>query len=194
MRIQRRETRIIRALAVALAVLACFAAPAPAEVEWLSSFGASGRTGGAFKGPASVAINHSTGDVYVADRQNNRIQEFTRRRLIHPAWGFDVVASGEDDKPFANEVQRIQIKASTAPSNSISREPPPPPSRPRPKSKPPWTTSMSGFGGGRDGHRGARRLDGSNPYLVTFRGILAGEEMPPISSTPPASGSRSARS
>src|SRR5262250_1898771 len=108
MRIQRRQS-ILQALLVALSALAYFAARAAAEVEWLSTFGASGTTGGAFNRAAGVAINDANEHVYVADRQNNRIQEFDAAGNFIRAWGYDVVASGEDNQTPANEQQSITI-------------------------------------------------------------------------------------
>jgi hypothetical protein len=125
MRIQRRETVIMlqpttrrhaaslrmlcRALVPALALLAFFAAPAAAEVEWLSTFGASGGAGGAFNRAAGLAINNETEDVYVADRENNRIQQFDSEGNFIRAWGFDVVASGPDQN--GNEIQTLTVRA-----------------------------------------------------------------------------------
>ena len=41
------------------------------------SFGASGGGGGEFNGPAGVAVNESTGDVYVVDESNDRVEWFS---------------------------------------------------------------------------------------------------------------------
>ncbi len=40
------------------------------------SFGSQGKGEGRFARPSGVAVNNSTGDVYVADRDNNRVEEF----------------------------------------------------------------------------------------------------------------------
>ncbi len=40
------------------------------------SFGSEGKAGGQFAHPSGIAVNDSTGDVYVADRYNDRVEEF----------------------------------------------------------------------------------------------------------------------
>ena len=99
----------LAALASTLAVLA-FASSASAEVTYDSSFGSAGAGGGQFDEPAGIAQNTATGNLYVADRHNNRIQELTEGGEFLRAWGYDVVASGVDNQPFVDEVQRITVK------------------------------------------------------------------------------------
>ena len=70
------------------------AAAAHGEITYQSSFGSAGSGAGQLSDPASVSINNSTGDVYVADNGNNRIQQFTEDGEFVRAWGYDVVASG----------------------------------------------------------------------------------------------------
>ena len=86
-------------------------AGAGAEETYQFSIGSSGSGAGQFNEPAGIAVNQATGNVYVADRANNRVQEFSGAGAFIQAWGYDVVASGEDDKPFANEVQKIRVQA-----------------------------------------------------------------------------------
>ena len=99
------------------------------------------------------------------------------------AWGFDVVASGEDNKPFANEVQRIQIKASSGtfklnfggstaaiPYNATAAE-----------VQTALNAVLAGFASTATVTGGPGDATGSNPYLVTFDGgPVAGEELPPM--------------
>jgi hypothetical protein len=54
------------------------------------SFGAEGSAAGQLKEPSGVAVNDTTHDVYVADRGNNRIDEFEADGTFVRAWGFDV--------------------------------------------------------------------------------------------------------
>jgi hypothetical protein len=108
-----KRRNILIALLLACAALLQVAGPAQAEIAFQSSFGESGEGAGQFSRPAGVAVNHTTGDVYVVDRGNNRIQQFTKDGGFIRAWGFDVVASGEDDKPFVNEVDEVKIRASS---------------------------------------------------------------------------------
>src|SRR5689334_4569277 len=74
------------------------------EVKFKSAFGAAGALGGQFNSPAGAAVNDTTGDVYIADRGNNRIQEFNASGGFIRAWGYDVVASGDDNVTPPNEV------------------------------------------------------------------------------------------
>src|SRR5215213_8777902 len=104
-----RGRRLSLLLLSACAVLSLFAASARADLSFQYTFGSSGSGAGQFEEPAGVAVNGSTGDVYIADRQNNRIQQFTEQGDFIRAWGYDVVASGEDDKPFADEVQQVTV-------------------------------------------------------------------------------------
>jgi hypothetical protein len=101
---------LLAALASALATLV-LAAAASAEVTYDSSFGSAGAEGGQFNEPAGIAQNTSTGNLYIADRENNRVQELTEDGEFLQAWGYDVVESGVDNKPFVDEVQRVTIKA-----------------------------------------------------------------------------------
>src|SRR4051812_12858670 len=88
-------------LALSVACLALIqAAAAHGEITYQTSFGSGGSEAGQFSEPASVSIDNSTGDVYVADNGNNRIQQFTEDGDFVRAWGYDVVASGGDDKPL----------------------------------------------------------------------------------------------
>ena len=68
---------------------------------------------GQFLEPAGIAINNATGNFYVADRGQHRIQEFDSTGKFIRMWGFDVVSSGEDDKPFVNEVQQVKVKGTS---------------------------------------------------------------------------------
>jgi hypothetical protein len=103
-------------VAASFAIALALAGTANAEVNWQFTFGESGSGAGQFNKPAGIAINQATENVYVADRGeaasgNERIQEFTSSGSFIRAWGFDVVKEGEDDKPPANEVQTVRIKA-----------------------------------------------------------------------------------
>jgi DNA-binding beta-propeller fold protein YncE len=72
-----------------------WSAPAPAlsqrghEFKGFS-FGGLGEGEGQLKAPAGVAVNEATGDVYVVDRGNNRIERFTEKGEFIEAWGWGV--------------------------------------------------------------------------------------------------------
>jgi len=71
------------------------------------SAGAAGGLGGAFNRPQGVVIDQSSGNVFVSDRGNRRVQEFEADGSFVRAWGWDVVASGPDDDTTApvNELE-----------------------------------------------------------------------------------------
>ncbi len=101
------------ALACAAASLAIGAGVAQAEISYQSSIGESGAGAGKLSNPAGLAVNTTTGDLYVADRGNNRISQFSSAGAFIRAFGYNVVASGEDDKPFADEVSEVRIRATS---------------------------------------------------------------------------------
>jgi len=108
---RRGASRLSLAVLVSvLAALTC-AASASAEATFDYSFGSAGTGGGQFNNPAAIDQNASTGNLYIADRFNNRIQELDEDGKFLRAWGYDVVASGVDNKPFIDEIQRVTVKA-----------------------------------------------------------------------------------
>jgi len=83
---------ILPVLATVLGALAFFATSALAgEVHVYShSFGEPGTEAGQFEDPSDLAVNDATGDVYVADKGNNRIDEFDADGTFVQAWGWGV--------------------------------------------------------------------------------------------------------
>jgi hypothetical protein len=59
---------------------------------------------GGFSGPSGVAVDQDTGNVYVADNGNHRIDVYTGDGQFLRAFGFDVVASGPDNAGSGYEV------------------------------------------------------------------------------------------
>ncbi len=51
--------------------------------------------GGTLNGPRGVAVNQTTGDVYVVDAGNNRVQRFDSSGAFIGAWGRDVIQGGK---------------------------------------------------------------------------------------------------
>jgi DNA-binding beta-propeller fold protein YncE len=85
----RAAPRLCVALACTLAMAAGFdAGPARAE----SRFGEFGSEAGQFNEPNGIAIDQDSGDVYVLDTNNNRVEEFGPDGAFLLAWGWGVVA------------------------------------------------------------------------------------------------------
>lgn len=181
-----RSTGLLTAaLASAFALLLLFSASATADVKYEFSFGSEGTGAGQFKEPASISQNTTTGDIYIADRQNNRIQKFDEEGHFLEAWGFDVVASGPDNKPSADEVQRVTIKAvdgtfslsfgtDTTPQLEFDA------SAGEVESALDALPSISTGGGSVSVSGGPGDASGSNPYVITFGGTLAGADHPEL--------------
>ena len=177
-----RRRKIAAALASACALMLLLSAAASAEETYQFSFGSSGEGAGQLNEPAGIAVNHATGNVYVADRQNNRIDEFSGAGAFKQAWGFDVVASGEDNIPFADEVQNVKIRANggtftlgyggdtTAPIAFNA-------SAAAVETALNAIASINSGGGSVSVSGGPGDSDGTNPYLVTFNGgpLAAGD-------------------
>jgi hypothetical protein len=75
----RKLTRTSALTLTALAGGLWFAAPATATEGYTATsyLGGHGSGDGQFQGPTGVAVNEATGDLYIADRKNNRVQVFT---------------------------------------------------------------------------------------------------------------------
>jgi NHL repeat len=106
-----RELRKLGAIApLALFALAMFApiAHAATSPQLLFDFGngsgSSSIAGGELGLPRGVAIDPSTGDVFVSEQAISRISEFTAWGEFVKAWGWDVVASGPDEEGTGFEV------------------------------------------------------------------------------------------
>ncbi|HEX5762981.1 MAG TPA: hypothetical protein VFY04_07655 [Solirubrobacterales bacterium] len=50
---------------------------------------------GEFDDPSAIAIDQATGDLYVSDRDNRRIQQFDADGNFVRMWGFDVIVAGQ---------------------------------------------------------------------------------------------------
>src|SRR5580700_7149425 len=72
------------------AVCACLAVGvAPASAAGLE-FGSKGDGAGQLERPKGVAVDQSTGDIYVADKGNDRIDQFEANGTFVRAWGWEV--------------------------------------------------------------------------------------------------------
>ncbi len=90
----RRALGVLAVAALALVVAALAAVPAGALIQRgyapLSSFGEPGSLAGQMLDPAGVAVNQTTGNVYVVDSGNNRVDEFASTGEFIEAWGWGV--------------------------------------------------------------------------------------------------------
>jgi DNA-binding beta-propeller fold protein YncE len=75
-----------------------------AEPLLLRSFCPTGQLGGQCGIPRGIAVDHISGEIYVANQQNGRIEKFTVWGDFVLAWGWDVVASGPGEKGAGLEV------------------------------------------------------------------------------------------
>jgi NHL repeat len=95
----RARARLALAVVVLCATTAALVALAAAAPKYYGSFiggaGAnSGTAGGLFNTPRDIAVNQATGQIYVVDDVNHRIQRFDEDGGFERAWGRDVVQAG----------------------------------------------------------------------------------------------------
>jgi hypothetical protein len=70
-----------------------------------------GSLGRQFDTPGDIAVNEATGQIYVADSRNNRIQRLDADGDFEVAWGWDVVRPGASDEVAGNERQTVSVSA-----------------------------------------------------------------------------------
>jgi hypothetical protein len=150
----------------------------------------SGPGGGALSNPQGLAVD-SAGDVYVVDMGSLRVQKFSPAGEFLLAFGGDVVASGPDDSAN-DEVQSLSIAASSGTFKLGFEDPRQGGGKQETASLPFDATALevesalnslstiAGFGGSVSVSGGPGDATGSNPYLVTFEGALAGDEVPQL--------------
>jgi DNA-binding beta-propeller fold protein YncE len=101
---------VLLACALILALGAVQAQAAPKGV--VDFFGSSGTGAGQFNTPRGVAVNQASGDIYIVDSANNRIQRFDAMRNFVSAWGIDVISPGAPgDVVPGNERQTVTVVA-----------------------------------------------------------------------------------
>jgi hypothetical protein len=77
-------------LAACTCVCACALALATPAGAFVGQFGEVGEGPGQFSQPAGIAINQGSGDAYVADEANGRIERWTNDGTFVSAWGWGV--------------------------------------------------------------------------------------------------------
>lgn len=109
---------LVVALVAALALQVSAAEAQTGDRQVLLSFGTeTGVLGGQVGGASGVAVNGDgvgggeVGDVYVSNRNNQRVEVFSRTGEFRRAFGFDVVASGPHNG--ANEQQSVTLPGAT---------------------------------------------------------------------------------
>jgi hypothetical protein len=86
-------SRLVSAVVALSCTLACLlAAGAGSAAAATTEFGEEGEHAGQFSQPYGVAVNQATGDVFVADGNNERIDSFDGSGNWLMAWGWDVNA------------------------------------------------------------------------------------------------------
>lgn len=93
-----------------VSVTAAVAAPLPQLLWQVPEDGQSGAGPGQIRG-GSIAVDPVSGDVFVADGFNARIEQFDPWGQFIKTWGWGVVASGPGDKPPKNERQELDVSA-----------------------------------------------------------------------------------
>ena len=186
----RMKRRLSAALPVLALTLAAFVGTAQAEVEYQGSVGGFGGGAGQLNSPAGIGVNNTTGNFYVAERNGQRISEFTEGRQFVRAWGYDVVSSGEGNEEPADEVQQLTVLAGSGfftltynnqETGYIQSDA----SATEVEEALNALSSISAGGGTVSVSGGPGSLDASTPYRVTFdTGPLAGTNLNPMTMGP----------
>jgi hypothetical protein len=156
--------------------------------ECTYSNGGPDNLGGALFGPADAALNQSNGDLFVSDK--NRVNEFSATGRFIRAWGNDVVASGPDDSG-TDEQKSVTVKATGGTFTLAYRENPgsffetrettaPLPYDAFPAEVETALDGLAKIGGNYSSVSvtgGPGDLEGEHPYLITFHGLLGGDDL-----------------
>jgi NHL repeat len=71
-----------------------------------------GGTGGTLSAPRGIAVNQSTGDLYVTNGSFRRVEQFSAAGAFVRAWGQDIVRTGfAGDNPAASAKQTLTVSA-----------------------------------------------------------------------------------
>ncbi|HST55159.1 MAG TPA: hypothetical protein VLJ42_04590, partial [Solirubrobacteraceae bacterium] len=90
-----------------------------------SSFGSAGSGNGQFSGPNGVAVDQSTGNVYVADSANNRIEKFGPSGAFIAAFGTAGAGNGQLSDPTQiavdNSVSPVAVYVVDSANNRVEK-------------------------------------------------------------------------
>ncbi len=151
--------------------------------------GVEGSGAGQFSGAFGVAVD-SAGNVYVVDTglpSNQRVQKFSPAGQFLAAFGGDTVAFGPDDSTN-KETQEISI-AQSAGTFRLNFTNPFPGGTNAETAPLPFNASAAEIQTALNalpsiaGVGGSVSVTGSNPFVVTFEGNLAGDDVPPLAVT-----------
>lgn len=95
-------------MVAAFLLLAIAILPSAATADTV--LGSPGSGAGQYRQPAGVALDSSTGELFVADTGNRRVDVFDSGGEMIRAFGWGVVASGPDDNP-RNEIENVTVTA-----------------------------------------------------------------------------------
>ena len=113
----RRSSTVVALVALLLVgALASTASAAPKSLLRTIGSDVEGAEGGLFTLPRGVAVNQSTGDLYVADGSNHRIQQFSASGDFIRAWGYDVIDGVKFPGAPNNNGTGFEICDTTAPT------------------------------------------------------------------------------
>jgi DNA-binding beta-propeller fold protein YncE len=102
MRTSLREPTIVGSLLPLLILLVgglgLLPSPADAAPQFILKWGTTGTGGGQFDEPSGIAVGPN-GDVYVVDRNNDRVQMFSSTGVLMTQWGSTGTGNGQFDNP-----------------------------------------------------------------------------------------------
>jgi hypothetical protein len=151
--------------------------------EKLALFGGLGEAAGKLNLPSGVASDPVTGHVYAAENGNNRISEFTPLGTFVKAFGWDVAPGA------VNEQQEVRVKASEG-GFELEFEGEATAQLPFDANEGEVETALSGLakigGGGVEIEAQLGASDGVVPniYVTSFKGSLAGTNVPQLEAVP----------
>jgi DNA-binding beta-propeller fold protein YncE len=97
--IKSRGATLLLVLAAMLATGLLWTNTVSADVDFLTQWGSAGAANGQFNGPFGVAVD-SSGNVYVTDSGNSRIQKFNSSGTFIIQWGTHGSGNGQFDSPI----------------------------------------------------------------------------------------------